>query len=276
MRPGCVSTVGSFCLESGPDLVYHRRMRYGVADYGINAWSGGMFDYEDRLIRLKEIGYEGTERITAFSEADAVQKAARVRRLGMGFATVRGPSDELSIQWAAAFGCRYVWVNAKPTDYDLDTFCRQASIYAESCARWGLRAALHNHMGTCVESQEEVERFLEQCPECTLVLDTAHLAAVGGDPVAIIRGYPERIEVMHMKDWFETNPKAERWFERGRFCELNAGNIGMDHTAIMKALRETGFDGWMFVEQDTHLQDPFADLAVSRRILDDIASAVGS
>lgn len=257
-------------------LVYHRGMRYGVADYGINAWSGGMFDYEDRLVRLKEIGYEGTERITAFSEADAVNKAARVRKLGMGFATVRAPSDELSIQWAAAFGCDYVWINAKPTGYDLKDFCRQASIYAEACARWGLRAALHNHMGTCVESQDEVERFMEACPECTLVFDTAHLAAVGGDPEAIIRKYPGRIQVMHMKDWIETDPRAEKWHERGRFCELDAGNIGMDHVAIMTALRDTDFDGWMFVEQDTHLQDPFADLAGSRKRLAEIEATLGT
>jgi inosose dehydratase len=249
-------------------------MKYGVADYGINAWSGGLFDYEDRLRRLKEIGYDGTERLPANSEAEAVHKSAIVRRLGLGYATVRAPSDELAIQWAAAFGCDYVWINAKPSGYDLDTFCRQATIFSEACGAWGITAALHNHMGTCVESQEEVEQFLEACPTCKLVFDTAHLAAVGGDPVSIIRKYPDRIQVMHMKDWYETDKSAEKWFERGRFCELDAGNIGMDHKAIYKALVDGGFDGWMFVEQDTHLQDPFKDLAKSRKLLDTIEKSL--
>jgi len=63
-------------------------MRYGVAGDGISAWSGGVFDYEDRLIRLKEIGYEGTERITAFSEADAVHMAAwNPRQRSSGFSS---------------------------------------------------------------------------------------------------------------------------------------------------------------------------------------------
>jgi inosose dehydratase len=259
-------------LEVRSVPLYDGRMKYGVADYGINAWSGGMYDYEDRLLRLKEIGYEGTERISATTEAEALAKSALVRKLGMGYATVRGPSDELSIQWAAAFGCDYVWVASKPTGYDFDIFCRQANIYAEACVRWGLKAALHNHMGTCVETHEEVERFLEACSTCNLILDTAHLAAVGGDPESIIRRYPERIQVMHMKDWYQTNPSAEKWFNRGRFCELDAGNIGMNHAGIMRALKESGFDGWMFVEQDTHLQDPFKDLATSRKILSDLDS----
>ena len=77
-------------------------MKYGVADYGINVWTGGAYDYEDRLLRLKEIGYEGTERISGTTEAEVLYKAAMVRKIGMGYATVRGPSDELSIQWAAA------------------------------------------------------------------------------------------------------------------------------------------------------------------------------
>ena len=32
-------------------------MKFGVADYGLNVWYGGDFDHEERLVRLKEIGY---------------------------------------------------------------------------------------------------------------------------------------------------------------------------------------------------------------------------
>ena len=38
---------------------------------------------------------------------------------------------------------------------------------------------------------------------------------------------------------------------------------------MVKAIIEAGYDGWAFVEQDTHLQDPLADLAMSRRYLRD-------
>ena len=145
-----------------------------------------------------------------------------------------------------------------------------ANRQAEITRRWGVRTALHNHLGSPVESQAEVEEFLRRCPEVGLILDTAHLAAAAGDPCAIVAKYPGRLVAMHLKDWLVTNPQVsikEGWSKRGRFCELGAGNIGLDNLAVMKALVRVGYDGWVFVEHDTHLQDPRRDLAISREYL---------
>jgi len=154
---------------------------------------------------------------------------------------------------------------------DFDTFCRQAEIQAAACARWGLKAALHNHLGSLVESQDEVEEFLKRCPNCGLILDTAHLGAADGDNLDIIGKYSDRLVSIHLKDWLVTNPDIglEKWPQRGRFCELGAGNIGLDNAAVMKALAGVGYDGWILVEHDTHLQDPLKDLAISRQYLRD-------
>jgi sugar phosphate isomerase/epimerase len=233
----------------------------------MNVWDGGVFDYEKRWLDLKVIGYEGVERLKPQTEGEAVHRAARMHKLGLDFGTVLGPTPELTIQWTAAFGKGYVWtmVNGK----DFDTFCRQVNIQAEICEDWGIHVALHNHMGSLVESQEELETFLARCPSCKLILDTAHLAAVQGDPVAIVHNYADRLEALHLKDWLSLTPDADRWFNRGRFCELNAGKIGLDNIAVLQAAVDLGFDGWVFVEHDTHLQDPIKDLAISRQILRD-------
>jgi sugar phosphate isomerase/epimerase len=242
-------------------------MRYGIADYGMNVWDGALWDLEERLLGLKKIGYEGLERIAAGTEAELVRRAALHRRLGMGFATVAGPTPEVSIQWAAAMGCAYVWVAAKASD--MAGFCRQANAQARAAERWGVKVALHNHMGTRVESQTELETFLRRCPKVGIILDTAHLAAVDGDPVEIVRKYHKRIVVMHLKDWlvYPAKKQGKRWHEKGRFCGLGKGNIGLDNVAVMKALRKAKWDGWVFVEHDTHLRDPFKDLALSRTYL---------
>lgn len=242
-------------------------MKFGIADYGMNMWDGGCFDIEHRLLGLKGIGYEGTERLAASSAADVLQKAALYRRLGMDFATCPGADPQTTMQWTAGLGKSYMWVSV--TGKDLSTFCRQANIQAEACERWGLRAALHNHLGSLVESQEEVEEFLARCPKCGLVFDTAHLAAANGNCLEIVRKHADRIVAVHLKDWITTNPEIglEKWPQRGRFCELGAGNIGLDNAAVMRALAKAGYDGWIFVEQDTHLQDPLKDLAISRRYL---------
>ena len=133
-------------------------MKFGIADYGMNVWYGGCFDVEQRLIDLKEIGYEGLERLRASSPAEAIQAAAVFHRLGTDFGTCSGPDPQASIQWTAAFGKAYVWTQV--TGKDFDTFCRQVNGQAQACARWGIKAALHNHLGTLVESQAELEEFM--------------------------------------------------------------------------------------------------------------------
>lgn len=242
-------------------------MRFGLADYGFNVWDGGAFDSEERWARLREIGYVGVERISAVSADDALGRAARMRRAGMGFATCLGPTPELSIQWTAGLGKDYVWVQVSGKDFD--TFCRQVNVQAAACARWGIRVGLHNHLGTLVETQAQLEEFLRRCPAAGLILDTAHLAAAGGDPVAIVQGYAARLVAVHLKDWLVTRAEIglERWWERGRFCVLGDGNAGLDNAAVLRALAAAGYAGWVFVEQDTHLAEPLADLAASREYI---------
>ena len=241
-------------------------MKLGIAEYGMNMWDGGVYDNEHRWTELQKIGYVGVERLSAQSEADLIRQAAAMRKLGFDFATVRAATPELSIQWTAAMGKRYVWTDVGGRDFD--TFCRQVNVQARACARWGIEVALHNHLGSLVETQEELLAFLDRCPACRLILDTAHLAAAdGGDPLAIVREHSERLEVVHVKDWIEKDSSAEVWHQRGRFCELGAGNIGLDNAAVMNALVGVGFDGWVFVEHDTHLQDPLEDLKISREYL---------
>ena len=242
-------------------------MKIGVADYGMNVWDGGCFDIERRLTALKEIGYEGTERLSASSSEDAIRKAALYRKLGMDYATCSAPDIQLEIEWASGFRKSYIWISLRAGDFN--AFCRQSNILTEACLRWGLQAALHNHLGSLVESQQQLEEFLAQCPKCGLIFDTAHLAAANGNCLEIAKKYTNRIVAVHLKDWLVTNPGIglDKWPQRGRFCELGAGNIGLDNAAVMKAIVKAGYDGWVFVEHDTHLQEPLKDLTISRQYL---------
>jgi sugar phosphate isomerase/epimerase len=242
-------------------------MKIGVADYGMNVWYGADYDPEQRWADLKAIGYDGVERLHAISADQAMWKAARMRKAGVDFATCLGPTPEVSMQWTAALGKSYMWTSVRARDFD--GFCSQANVQAAACLRWGVRLGLHNHLGSPVESQAQVEEFLARCPECGLILDTAHLAAADGNPLEIAEKYASRMVAVHLKDWLLLKPEAglDRWGERGRFCELGAGEIGAGNAEVMKALVKAGYDGWVFVEQDTHLQDPLKDLAISRQYL---------
>lgn len=241
-------------------------MKIGIADYGMTVWDGGMFDYLGRVQTAKELGFDGLERLEAQDPADAIYKAAQLRAMGMDFATCRTPSAELSIQYTAALGKDYVWATVSGKDFD--TFCRQVNDMSAVCARWGIHVALHNHLGSLVETQDELLAFLELCPDAKLVLDTGHLgAARGGDPLFILEHYFDRIITVHVKDWMLTNPGAANWYDQGYFCELGGGNTPIPNTEVIAELKRRNFDGWLCVEHDTHLRDPRLDLARSREFI---------
>lgn len=241
-------------------------IKVGVADYGLLVWEGGFFDYLERMKKVQKIGYDGLERLHAQTAEQALFYTAQVRKMGMDYATCLAPTPELSLQWTAALNKKYMWTNVSGGDFD--TFCRQVNTQIAYAKPYGIDVALHNHLGSLVETQEQLLRFLDACPECKLVLDTGHLeVAEGGDPLFIVKNYFDRIAAVHVKEWVSTNPSAANWYERGYFCELGGGNIPSQNAEVVRYLKENGYDGWIFVEHDSHKQDPFIDLKASREYL---------
>ncbi|MDP6107647.1 MAG: hypothetical protein QGI33_04340 [Candidatus Brocadiia bacterium] len=243
-------------------------MKVGVADYGMNAWTGARFDTEERLARLKQIGHEGLERCGAIGEADALHKAARFRRLGMDFATCRGPDIEASILWTAGLGKGYVW-----TDVSGGGGFRHLLPPGEPSG--GALCPLGPARGPAQPPRLADGKpagaggVHDALPGVRAYPRHGHLAAAGGDPVAMARKYAGRLASVHLKDWVVLRPEVglERWTERGRFCELGAGRIGLDNAAVVRPQKAAGYDGWAFVEQNTHLRDAYENRATSRECL---------
>ena len=81
------------------------------------------------------------------------------------------------------------------------TLGARTSEVADYLADQGVRMAFHHHMGTVVESAEDVRRLMENTrPSVGLLLDTGHLTYGGGDPVAAIGAFGARINHVHCKD----------------------------------------------------------------------------
>lgn len=127
----------------------------------------------------------------------------------------------------------------------------------------GLEACYHPHLTTIVESPEELDLLMPHtrigfCP------DSAHLAAGGGDPAELIRRYPDRVRHVHLKD-VRLSPLE--------FLPLGAGEI--DFPAVLDALVETGYDGWLIVELDSYDGDPRVAAAESKTYLDRLLATTG-
>src|SRR6187200_3357257 len=146
----------------------------------------------------------------------------------------------------------------------------------EAGRRHGLRCVLHPHVGTAVETPEDITRVLEGS-NVDFCLDIGHIFCGGGDPVAIAQRLGDRIGHVHFKDVDTTIAQSmitrkTSWAEgvdAGVFKPLGQGDI--DFTAIFSVLKEIDYDGWIVIEQDKRLHEdspaPFDDVEASVRFL---------
>ncbi|MCP2287383.1 TIM barrel protein [Nocardia amikacinitolerans] len=138
------------------------------------------------------------------------------------------------------------------------TLLDTAAAVRDLAAAHDLRTVLHPHVGTHVETEAEVERFLADS-DLDLCLDTGHLLLGGTDPVDLARRHPHRIGHVHLKDVRaelanEVRSGAIEYSDavrRGLYAPLGRGDI--DIAALVRAVREAGYRGWYVIEQDTAL-----------------------
>jgi inosose dehydratase len=149
---------------------------------------------------------------------------------------------------------------------------------AEVAAGRDVRAVLHPHVGTMVETGEEVQQVLDGS-WISLCLDTGHLLIGGTDPAELARQAPERIAHLHLKDVDASMAAKVRSgrltyteaVRQGMYRPLGTGDV--DVTAIVGHLRARGYEGWYTLEQDTILTEeptgegPVADVWASAEYL---------
>ncbi len=122
----------------------------------------------------------------------------------------------------------------------------------------GLRTVFHPHCATWIEAPHEVAKLMELTdPNLVgLCLDTGHYQFGGGDPVAAVRQYANRIWHVHFKDChpdIAAQARQEKWeynfiVGKGLFCELGQGEV--DFAAVLNELDVINYDGWVVIEQD--------------------------
>ena len=73
--------------------------------------------------------------------------------------------------------------------------------FAEYTESQGVKLAYHHHMGTVIETAEDIDNLMENTgPALGLLLDTGHLTFAGADPVAVAKRWASRINHVHCKD----------------------------------------------------------------------------
>jgi inosose dehydratase len=198
-------------------------------------------DAERVLEAIAESGYEGTELgppgyLGRGAELRERLASHRLELVGAFIELRFGDGDfselEHTLELIEGFDAKAVLADKGPLGGDVDL---DAVIHAADLARArGFEPTFHPHRGTRVQTPAEIERLLA-ATDVPLLLDTGHLTVGGGDPVAGLRAWRERINHVHLKD-----------VRDGAFCELGTGEV--DLLAFLAELE--GYEGWLVVEHD--------------------------
>jgi inosose dehydratase len=144
-------------------------------------------------------------------------------------------------------------------------FAERLSQLAERVRACGLHLAYHHHVGTVVQTAEDVDELMRSTPpEVELLLDTGHLTFAGADPAAVAARYATRIAHVHCKD---VRPSVLRRCVNRDSSFLEAvlqgvftvpGDGCVNYEAVLDPLVAAGYSGWLVVEaeQDPAVADP--------------------
>lgn len=258
---------------------------------------GGENTFEQCVSEMALAGYAGTEVGNKYPrDISALQKALRLRNLEVAsawfsaFLTVK-PLEETTAAFIRhrdflhAMGAKVIVVSeqghsvqgmmdtplfdSKPvfSEEDWKRLTEGLHVLGELAREKDMHIVYHHHMGTGVQTTEEIVRLMEGTnPELvSLLYDTGHLVFSGEDPLNVLARYMDRIKHVHLKD---VRADVARRVREDKLSFLQAvkegvftvpGDGSIDFTPVFKALSEAGYRGWMLVEaeQDPAKANPF-------------------
>lgn len=155
-----------------------------------------------------------------------------------------------------------------PLDNDaIDRLAACWDTVGRATAEHGVRTALHLDFLSALRRDDALERLLDHTdPELVgLAADTGELTAAGIEPVAFIRRHADRLWHVQLKDALAVDVDQEylephaHWTVRVRggarevprwFAEPGAEGGLVDSQAVVRALVDVGYEGWVVVESD--------------------------
>ena len=157
---------------------------------------------------------------------------------------------------------------------DLRRLAQAANEIGQGCRELGVVAGIHPHWNTVVQDRDEITRIFDLVDTAAvkLVLDPAHIAKAGDDPLEVAQSYQDILAYVHLKDYRpeldtdRTGEPAEEDAPRlAFFGELGTGVV--DTRGLIEVMRQAGYDGWITVELDRSQTTPRQSLEVNTRYL---------
>ncbi|HOO22498.1 MAG TPA: myo-inosose-2 dehydratase [Clostridia bacterium] len=152
-------------------------------------------------------------------------------------------------------------------DEEWKRLCHGLSRLGVIAKEYGITLTYHHHMGTVVQTAEEIDRLMDGTdPDSMFLLfDSGHLAYCGQDYIAVLQKYAHRVKHVHLKD---IRPEIVEKVKREHLSFLQGVRLGaftvpgdgtIDFEPIFDILDKADYKGWMLVEaeQDPAIANPF-------------------
>lgn len=158
-------------------------------------------------------------------------------------------------------------------------FGQRLTNLARLTADKGVRLCYHHHMGTVVQTAEDVDALMSSTTDdVQLLLDTGHAYFAGADPLELAKTYADRVGHLHCKD---IRPKvmASSLNRDASFLDsvldgvfTVPGDGCIEYDRILEVLSGAGYSGWAVVEaeQDPSVAPPLKYATMGRRYLSGI------
>jgi inosose dehydratase len=147
---------------------------------------------------------------------------------------------------------------AKLTGDEMKSYARKVTEFSDWSAGQGMPLSFHHHMATVVETEAELDSFMNHSG-IPLLLDAGHLEFAGGNALRAIDKHHKRITHVHVKD---IRRSVVDGLDRSKQSFLDAVALGaftvpgdgsLDFAAIVQKFADYGYEGWFVVEAE---QDP--------------------
>lgn len=181
-----------------------------------------------------------------------------------------------------------VAVNDRPrlTPAEMAEFGARMEAFAAYLAEQGITLAYHHHMGTVVETPEEIDAFMAATgPATHLLFDSGHCTFGGGNPEEVLARHVGRVAHFHAKNIrpaVTARVRAEnlsflQGVLAGAFTVPGDPEGAIDFTPLLKILAGAGYDGWLVIEaeQDPEVRNPLCYQSMGLKALKDMAQAAG-
>jgi len=260
--PGAVTDLGSGFYVTPGDV--HRTIgAIAAAGYtGIELFDGNLLPFEDSMEDfVSAVSAHGLEVAGVYTGGHFIYPDAHEDELAR---------FDRSIRVAAAAGARHYVVGGGAVRssgrraQDFEVAGAFLDVVADRAKAAGLIPSYHPHLGSIAQAPDQIDALFA-ATSIGLCADVAHIAAGGGDPIAVIRKYADRLAYVHLKD-----------LDRGSNAFLPLGAGDLDLSGIVTAVIDSGYDDWITVELDGYDGDENAAAARSLAFLEQATTATSA